>query len=276
MFPALVTVGTAVPIVATAIAQRTNPAAASSGTATPLLLAAPAAPSAVMSVPPRKPAAAPLAASSSAAVTPASLTPLTFSTLVDSFKSAQPHNQALAVVAAAGAVVGLGYVIGRWRLRAAQVRSLLPENTRYTQYRVSPSALGDGYADLQAAQRLARASVPSGHPWYVYIGAATNPATGKPWCGDCTRANPLVHAAFDEAYAQGKDLVMVSAMVNRETYKDPLNTHPFRTDSELHLTAVPTLFKFVHGACIDRLVEGQCHDMEAIRAFLNHTPVVEE
>lgn len=276
MFPALVTVGTAVPIVASALAHRTN-TAASSGSASPLPSSSTAA---VMSAPPRKSTAASAAptasASSSTAVTTTSLTPLNFSTLLDAFRGAQPHTQALAVVAAAGAVIGAGFLVGRWRLRAAQVRSLLPENTRYTQFRVSPDAPGDGYADLQAASRLARASVPSAQPWYVYVGAATNPVTGMPWCSDCTKANPLVHAAFDEAYGQGRDLVMVSAFVQRATYKDPLNTHPFRTDSEMHLTAVPTLFKFVHGACIDRLVEGQCHDLDAIRAFLKHTPVVEE
>ena len=52
------------------------------------------------------------------------------------------------------------------------------------------------------------------------------------------------------------------------SYKDALNPHPFRTDSELRITAIPTLCKFVHGACVGRLVEAECADPAALEAFL--------
>lgn len=67
---------------------------------------------------------------------------------------------------------------------------------------------------------------------------------------------------------------MVSVFVDRESYKDTLLLHPLRTDADLRLTAVPTLFKFVNGSCVDKLVENDCTSEVLVDQFLRrqHLP----
>jgi hypothetical protein len=81
-------------------------------------------------------------------------------------------------------------------------------------------------------------------------------------------ANPIVDAAFDRAVNTQPDLLMVSVFVDRESYKNAEVAHPLRTDPELRLTAVPTLFKYVNGECIARLVENDCTSPVLLEQFL--------
>ena len=61
---------------------------------------------------------------------------------------------------------------------------------------------------------------------------------------------------------------MVSVFVDRTLYKDAANPHPLKTDAELKLSAVPTLFKFVNQRCVARLVENDCKSPELVGAFI--------
>lgn len=104
--------------------------------------------------------------------------------LLRSFRDAAPAKQALAVVAAAGVLVGAGFLVRRLASRRARERANLPDaaHCNYTQLRVDER---HSYADYLSAAKSARAAAEPGQAWYVYVGAANNAETGAPWCGDC-------------------------------------------------------------------------------------------
>lgn len=104
--------------------------------------------------------------------------------LLRSFRDAAPAKQALAVVAAAGVLVGAGFLVRRLASRRARERANLPDaaHCNYTQLRVDER---HSYADYLSAAKSARAAAEPGQAWYVYVGAANSAETGAPWCGDC-------------------------------------------------------------------------------------------
>uniref|UniRef100_A0A914XKV0 Thioredoxin domain-containing protein 17 n=2 Tax=Plectus sambesii TaxID=2011161 RepID=A0A914XKV0_9BILA len=75
-------------------------------------------------------------------------------------------------------------------------------------------------------------------------------SSGKSWCPDCVTADPVVHASVKEKLSEG---VFITCQVGpRDFWKNQSN--PFRTDSKLKITAVPTL---IHWGQSNRLVEEQ-------------------
>jgi hypothetical protein len=78
------------------------------------------------------------------------------------------------------------------------------------------------------------------------------------------------HAAAPGGDAGNLTPVLVAAFVDRPGWKDLDTPHPLKTDGELHLARIPTLFKFVHERNIATLVEAECHDPAAVEAFLQH------
>ena len=89
------------------------------------------------------------------------------------------------------------------------------------------------------------------------------------YCGVCVSANPVVHAAFESLAGEvSVQPVVIAAFVDRPSWKNLEFPHPLKTDSELHLAKLPTLFRFVHGVCVGQLVEGDCTDPAAVAAFI--------
>ncbi len=179
------------------------------------------------------------------------------------------------VAAIAGIALLLRRAMTNAATRRAVQRALLPPPAAcsYVQLRVEAgsgnSGIADSYAQYQAALKTARATVPEGSAYFAYIGAANVPETGSPWCGDCRAANPVVHAAFQELGLQSTPKpVLVATFVDRPSWKDSEFPHPLKTDAELHLQRLPTLFRFVHGVCVGQLVEGDCTDAVAVEAFI--------
>ncbi|KAG0248948.1 ribosomal 40S subunit protein S24B, partial [Mortierella polycephala] len=71
---------------------------------------------------------------------------------------------------------------------------------------------------------------------YIYYHATNDPVTGKSWCPDCVRADPVV----EEQFADLDDVVLLDVGVgDRLTWKD-LN-HPYRHDTTMIVKSIPTL-----------------------------------
>ncbi|XP_065663715.1 thioredoxin domain-containing protein 17 isoform X2 [Hydra vulgaris] len=92
---------------------------------------------------------------------------------------------------------------------------------------------------------------------FVLFTGQEDPATGKSWCPDCVRADPVIEKCITK---MNQDDVFIYCVVgDRPTWKDPLS--PFRTDPKLLLKAIPTLVKWnTH----ERLVEDQCANEELV------------
>jgi len=82
----------------------------------------------------------------------------------------------------------------------------------------------------------------------------------------------VVHAAFSSVASSlppsSARPVVVAAFVDRPSWKSLDFPHPLKTDSELHLAKLPTLFRFVHGVCVATLVEAECSNASAVHAFI--------
>jgi len=102
----------------------------------------------------------------------------------------------LAIVAGGiAAIAGVALLAHRSVANAAKRRAILrsqlpqPADCSYLQLRVEAGSGHTGndeaYAAYLSAVKSARAAVPEGQPFFVYVGAANSPDTGMPWCGDC-------------------------------------------------------------------------------------------
>ncbi|GBG85501.1 hypothetical protein CBR_g40140 [Chara braunii] len=86
---------------------------------------------------------------------------------------------------------------------------------------------------------------------YVVFLADKDRSTGQSWCPDCRKAEPVIDKCFAEAAAE-KERVLVRCYVgDGPTWRNP--QHPFRTDSRLKLTGVPTLVRWEKGAVVRSL-----------------------
>ncbi|KAF8978097.1 ribosomal 40S subunit protein S24B [Entomortierella lignicola] len=71
---------------------------------------------------------------------------------------------------------------------------------------------------------------------FVYFYASNDPATGKSWCPDCVKSEPII----EERFSKLDNVVFVDAPVgDRPTWKDP--NHPYRHDKVVKIQFVPTL-----------------------------------
>lgn len=76
-----------------------------------------------------------------------------------------------------------------------------------------------------------------------------------PWCPDTRAALPLLESALYRASAEQQPIVLVTADVVREDYYRA--DYPYRTDSKLRLSGVPTLYRWGRDGPVRRLQEGQ-------------------
>lgn len=101
--------------------------------------------------------------------------------------------------------------------------------------------------------------------------------TGNSWCGDCDKAEPLIHARLKEIGAS-----LVDCQVDRPGYKgykcegdtcikQTDVTHPYRVHPGLQIKSIPTLFTWDldTNTPTGRLVEGDCYDDKLLRNFMS-------
>ena len=94
---------------------------------------------------------------------------------------------------------------------------------------------------------------------FIYFTGAKNIETGRSWCGDCTRAEPLVNTALGSIEG---GCVLLEVPIERDVYRQP-DFH-LRTDTKIQLKCVPTLMKWVRGRALGRLDDRQSQKEELI------------
>ena len=94
---------------------------------------------------------------------------------------------------------------------------------------------------------------------YVYFAAAKDPSSGVSWCGDCVRAEPVVHSALSNI---PEGCVFLEAPLQREEYRQA--DFVFRTDPRIQIKCVPTLFKWSNGRPVGRLNDSQCQQAQYV------------
>lgn len=104
-----------------------------------------------------------------------------------------------------------------------------------------------------ATAQLSASSAPRRALLFV---SGTDAETGLSWCPDCRRAQPAVERA---AAAAGAALLVVD-VGDKPGWKSA--EHPFRTDSALALTCIPTLLAWDSGSAGARLAK----ELEDVRS----------
>jgi len=94
--------------------------------------------------------------------------------------------------------------------------------------------------------------------YFAYLYGTIDPKTGKSWCPDCARAEPVVLANV------ANNTLVKCPVGDRAHWKTPDN--PFRTDQDLHLRAIPTLIH-VRNDWSERLVEAEVADDQLVKKF---------
>jgi hypothetical protein len=74
---------------------------------------------------------------------------------------------------------------------------------------------------------------------YVLVVGENVPETGKSWCPDCVKADPLIQKAL----SNDPEVTLLECPVPRSTYKGNPN-HPYRTHKQIQLQGVPTLIRW--------------------------------
>ncbi|XP_049951793.1 thioredoxin domain-containing protein 17-like [Schistocerca serialis cubense] len=100
----------------------------------------------------------------------------------------------------------------------------------------------------------------SGQPIYVLFSGSKD-SDGKSWCPDCVAAEPVIDKVLKRS-TLAIHFIHVG-VGERAKWKDP--NSPFRKDSRLLLTGVPTLLRW---GARQRLVESECADEQLIEMIL--------
>eukprot|EP00116_Pleurobrachia_bachei_P015640 sb/3475902/ len=91
----------------------------------------------------------------------------------------------------------------------------------------------------------------------LFTGSLT--ASGKSWCPDCVRADPVIEEA---AKSLPVGTCLITTFIDRPTWKDPNNE--FRKGN-LKLKSIPTLVKL---GSEERLVESECAKKSLVEMLL--------
>merc|ERR1712024_161937 len=86
---------------------------------------------------------------------------------------------------------------------------------------------------------------------FVLCTGAQDPETGKSWCQDCVKAEPVIEECITKA--KETDVFIVAIVGDRPKWKDPNNE--FRKNPKTMLKSIPTLMKW---GTHERLSEGEC------------------
>ncbi|OZJ02013.1 hypothetical protein BZG36_04870 [Bifiguratus adelaidae] len=76
---------------------------------------------------------------------------------------------------------------------------------------------------------------------FVYFFGTEDPSTGKLWCPDCVRADPVIRKTLDKESPHG--LLLECPVGSRTEWKGNAS-HPYRTNPQTKLTAIPTLMRW--------------------------------
>mmetsp|Transcript_179434 Transcript_179434/g.436592 ORF Transcript_179434/g.436592 Transcript_179434/m.436592 type:complete len:133 (-) Transcript_179434:121-519(-) len=91
---------------------------------------------------------------------------------------------------------------------------------------------------------------------FALFTGAVSASTGKSWCPDCVRCDPVIKAKLGEST---EETVLLECPVERMPYRS--RDYPYRTDGLIRLTAVPTLLRIgKSGVVSGRAVEDECAD----------------
>ncbi|KAJ3274417.1 Thioredoxin domain-containing protein 17 [Terramyces sp. JEL0728] len=90
---------------------------------------------------------------------------------------------------------------------------------------------------------------------------------GVSWCPDCVKAMPLIRQTLETKLPNA--VLLEVAAGDRPTYRT-MENHPYKTDSELQLKYVPTLFEYGNGRAIagKKLEDSDCHDQAKLDKFI--------
>jgi len=97
----------------------------------------------------------------------------------------------------------------------------------------------------------------------LFIGS-TDVRTGKSWCPDTVKAEPLIHSALESI---PNNVTVLKCLVQRNEYKGNPN-YPYRTHPEIRLQAIPTLIHWGKQGPKERLVEAQCYNKQLLNELI--------
>jgi thiol-disulfide isomerase/thioredoxin len=116
-----------------------------------------------------------------------------------------------------------------------------------------------------AAAALAAVQTEGGSALFLFFGSE-DPQTGASWCADCVTADPVLRRACRELRP---DLTLYECPVGARSAWKNQPEHPYRQHPAWRLARIPTLILFEHGNERGRLVEADCANVAAVRAFLS-------
>lgn len=96
----------------------------------------------------------------------------------------------------------------------------------------------------------------------LYFTGTKDAGTGLSWCGDCTRAEPILNDALG-AVESG---IILICNVDRTEYRAP--EYLYRTHPLVKLQCVPTLIKIINGKPLLKLGDAQCQNTDMVRDLL--------
>jgi hypothetical protein len=107
--------------------------------------------------------------------------------------------------------------------------------------------------------KVAEAKSAASKVFLLFTGAKD--ASGRSWCGDCTRAEPIIMKVLADA----TDSVVLECPCERTAYRAK-DTFPYRLDKSIKLTCVPTLMSLDNPAI--RLDDSQCQNEDLVRELM--------
>jgi hypothetical protein len=113
------------------------------------------------------------------------------------------------------------------------------------------------------------AKLPKDYYVLFYVYGEENPETGRSWCSDTVRADPVIKRAILEARAAGAKFKLVQLPVSREDYKER-NDLPYKKHPWVQLKAIPQLVRLdgITKTPSGFLVEEECFNDENVVQFI--------
>lgn len=97
---------------------------------------------------------------------------------------------------------------------------------------------------------------------FVLFTGAIQEETGRSWCPDCTRADPIIDKVMSEVGEKG---VLVEAEIRREDLRSN-DDYMYKTNKKINLACVPTLINWANPKI--QLGDSQCQDEALVRTLL--------
>ena len=111
-------------------------------------------------------------------------------------------------------------------------------------------------------ERAAQTARDSAKPLFILFTGAVVPETGRSWCPDCVKADPVINKVLHELEGGG---VLLECPVVRAEYREP--EYAYRTN-QFKLACVPTLIKWENKKISRRLNDDQSQDEDLVRELM--------